>query len=51
MSLEIVSSKDEVETFLKELKEILMSPNFFDVSRDLDILLVRFPFPVRLPYA
>ena len=38
MSLKIVSSKEEVETFLKELKEVLMNPNF-DVSRDLDILL------------
>jgi hypothetical protein len=36
--LKIVSSKDEVETFLKELKEVLMNSNF-DVSRDLDILL------------
>lgn len=38
MSLKIVSPKDKVETFLKELKEILMNPNF-NVSRDLDILL------------
>ncbi|OLN32463.1 hypothetical protein [Desulfosporosinus metallidurans] len=38
MSSKVVSSKCEVETFLKEIKEILVNP-YFNVSRDLDILL------------
>ena len=38
MSLKIISSKEEVEVFLKELKEILTNPDF-DTSKHLDILL------------
>lgn len=38
MSQKIISSEEEVKTFLKDLKELLTDPRF-DVSRDLDILL------------
>lgn len=38
MSQKIISSEQEVNEFLKELKELLIDPGF-DVSRDLDILL------------
>lgn len=38
MSQKIISSEQEVNGFLKELKELLIDPGF-DVSRDLDILL------------
>ena len=38
MSLKIISSKQEVKVFLKELKEILTNPDF-DTSKHLDILL------------
>lgn len=38
MSSKVVSPKSEVETFLKQIKEILVNPNF-NVSRDMDILL------------
>ncbi|WP_279237146.1 hypothetical protein [Alkaliphilus serpentinus] len=38
MSLKIISPKDDVIIFLKELKEVLTDPNF-NVSEDLDILL------------
>lgn len=38
MSLKIVSAESEVIDFLRELKEVLVCPDF-DVSKDLDILL------------
>jgi len=38
LSTKVVSSKSEVETFLKEIKETLGSMDF-NVSRDFDILL------------
>lgn len=38
MSQKIISSEEEVLAFLKELKEILTSPEF-DLSKDLDILM------------
>lgn len=38
MSSKIVSPPEDVETFLRELKDILLSPNF-NASRDLDIML------------
>jgi len=38
LSSKVVSPKSEVETFLKQIKEILVNPNF-NVSRDMDILL------------
>ena len=50
MSLKIVSSRDDVETFLKELKEILVNSNF-NVSRDLDILLKKRSEAPKDPYS
>jgi len=38
MSLKIISAETDVISFLKELKEVLVDPDF-DVSSDLDILL------------
>jgi hypothetical protein len=38
VSLKIISPENDVQRFLKELKEVLTDPNF-DSSRDLDILL------------
>ncbi|MHB8124948.1 MAG: hypothetical protein ACYDEJ_04765 [Desulfitobacteriaceae bacterium] len=38
MSSKIVSLQEDVETFLRELKDILLSPNF-NTSRDLDIMI------------
>lgn len=38
MSLKVISAEADVTTFLKELKEVLINPNF-NVSTDLDILL------------
>ncbi|MDD2402664.1 MAG: hypothetical protein PHI90_09415 [Clostridia bacterium] len=38
MSQKIISSEEEVQLFLKELKELLTDPRF-DVSRDLDTLM------------
>ncbi|MGV8983308.1 hypothetical protein [Clostridium sp.] len=38
MKQKILSSKEEVKEFLKQLKELLINPRF-DVSMDLDILL------------
>lgn len=38
MSLKIISSQEDVEMFLREIKDVLLSPNF-NASTDLDILL------------
>ena len=50
MNLKIVSSRDDVDIFLRELKEILVNPNF-DVLRDLDILLKKRSEAATDPYS
>lgn len=37
-SIKVISSKEDVETFLRDLISVLSSPEF-DIDRDLDILL------------
>lgn len=49
MSSKIVSPQGDVETFLKELKDILLSPSF-NASRDLDILLKKSNEAATDPY-
>ena len=49
MSSKVISPSEDVETFLRELKDILLSPNF-KASRDLDIMLKKRNESVADPY-